>query len=123
MENPVIIRNLGTLAEITAGDGTILREILRPGDKGVGIRYSLAHAKLPPGQNSRQHRLNSTKVYFIMEGEGIMQIDGERRPVAPGDCIYIPSGAVQHIENHGEGDLVFLCVVDPAWRKEDEQIL
>ena len=123
MEMLVIIRKLQTLAEITAGDGTILREILRPDDEGVSSRYSLAHAKLPRGQKSQQHRLNSTEVYFIMEGEGVMQIDGERQPVAPGDCVYIPPGAVQHIENHDDVELVFLCVVDPAWRKEDEEIL
>ncbi|MEO6457185.1 MAG: cupin domain-containing protein [Chloroflexia bacterium] len=119
----MLIRNLESRAEFKAGDGTILREILRPEEANVAIRYSLAHARLPAMQASQQHRLSSTEVYYILEGAGIMQIDGERQEVGPGDCIYIPPSAVQHIENMGSSDLVFLCVVDPAWRKEDEEVL
>lgn len=52
-----------------------------------------------------------------------MEIDGERRQVEAGDCIYIPPSAVQHIENKGDGDLAFLCVVDPAWDAADEEVL
>ena len=116
------IRKLQECAEFIAGDGTMLREILRPELPAMSIRYSLAHARLPSGHASQQHRLSSTEVYFILEGSGMMQIDGERKDVSPGDCIFIPPFAVQHIENHGTADLVFLCIVDPAWRKEDEEV-
>ena len=119
----MIIRRLQECPEIVAGDSTMLREILRPEPGVVDIRYSLAHARLAAGDASQPHRLSSTEVYFILEGSGIMQIDGERRQVGPGDCVYIPPLATQHIENRGEGDLVFICIVDPAWRKEDEEIL
>ena len=119
----MLIRKLEDRAEFIAGDGTILREILRPDEPSETIRYSLAHARLPSTQASQQHRLSSTEVYYILEGTGIMQIDGERQVVGPGDCIYIPPSAVQHIENNGSADLVFLCIVDPAWRKEDEEVL
>ena len=27
---------------------------------------------------------------------------------------------IQCIENIGTGDLIFYCIVDPAWREEDE---
>jgi mannose-6-phosphate isomerase-like protein (cupin superfamily) len=36
--------------------------------------------------------------------------------------VYIPPGAEQHIRNTGAGDLKFLCIVDPAWRAEDEEV-
>jgi len=119
----MLIRKLESCAEFIAGDATILREILKPEETHTAIRYSLAHARLPAMQASQQHRLSSTEVYYILEGIGIMQIDGERQEVGPGDCIYIPPSAVQHIENQASGDLVFLCIVDPVWRKEDEEIL
>ncbi len=119
----MLIRKLQDCPEFIAGDNTVLREILRPAEPAVPIRYSLAHARLAPGQVSQQHRLGSTEVYFILEGSGVMQIDGERQEVAPGDCVYIPPSAIQHIESKGNSDLVFLCIVDPAWRKEDEEVL
>jgi mannose-6-phosphate isomerase-like protein (cupin superfamily) len=43
--------------------------------------------------------------------------------VAAGQAVYIPPLAVQSIENTGDGDLKFLCLVDPAWRPEEEEIL
>jgi mannose-6-phosphate isomerase-like protein (cupin superfamily) len=52
-----------------------------------------------------------------------MHINEKTFAVAPDSAIYIPPGAKQYIENTGNSDLIFLCIVDPAWRKEDEQIL
>jgi mannose-6-phosphate isomerase-like protein (cupin superfamily) len=43
--------------------------------------------------------------------------------VGPGDTVYIPPGAGQQITNTGRSDLVFLAIVDPAWRAEDEELL
>ena len=83
--------------------------------------YSLAHARLGPGEASRPHRLKtSSEVYFILEGRGRMEIDGESAKVGPGMAIYIPPGSTQHIENRGDGPLAFLCIVHPSWKKEDE---
>ena len=53
----------------------------------------------------------------------LLHPDGEEAGVLPGQAVYIPPGAVQYITNTGGDDLVFLCIVDPAWRAEDEEIL
>jgi mannose-6-phosphate isomerase-like protein (cupin superfamily) len=118
------IRKLSHCPEIIAGDGTRLRELLHPGrDYPFSGRYSLAHAIVPVGGKSVPHRLNTDEVYYILEGDGVMHIDAETAPVSPGDAIDIPPGAVQWIENRGSQELIFLCIVDPAWRREDEEIL
>jgi len=39
------------------------------------------------------------------------------------DAVYIPPDAKQYIQNTGESDLIFLCIVDPAWQAEDEEVL
>ena len=119
----MVIRGLRDSPEFVAGDGTALREILHPAKADLAIRYSLAHAVLKPGGVSLRHRLSSSEVYCVLEGEGTMHIDGEARPVRTGDTVYISPGAVQHIENAGAGDLKFLCIVDPAWRQEGEEVL
>jgi len=110
--------------EIVAGDATVLRELLSPvASEDLALRYSLAHARLAPGMTSLLHRLNSSEVYYITEGAGLMRIDGEQAEVGPGDTVYIPPGAGQQITSTGEGDLVFLAIVDPAWRAQDEELL
>lgn len=109
--------------EFIAGDATRLRELINPlNDKGFVGRYSLAHAIVEPGKKSMPHKMLTNEAYYILEGSGIMHIGDEEASVGVGDFIDIPPGAPQWIENTGTNNLVFLCIVDPAWRKEDEVV-
>jgi mannose-6-phosphate isomerase-like protein (cupin superfamily) len=119
----MFIRDLKECKEFTAGDGTALRELLHPDKAALSLRYSLAHAVLASGRTSRPHRLKTSEVYYILEGEGLMHINGEEKKVFPGQAIYIPPQATQFITSTGKTDLVFICIVDPAWRLEDEEVL
>lgn len=117
----ILIRRLSDCTEITASDGTRLRELLHPErDYPFGGRYSLAHAVLEPGGQSRPHRLKSSEVYYILSGEGEMHINNSTAKVTSGDAFEIPTGATQWIKNSGTARLEFLCIVDPAWQAEDD---
>ena len=118
----MIIVGLEECEEFVAGDATLLRELLHPHRTPLEIRYSLAHTRVQPGSASLPHRLETTEVYFILEGTGEMHIDEEASPVSPGQTVYIPPRATQYIRNTGDTDLKFLCIVDPAWQAEDEEI-
>jgi len=52
-----------------------------------------------------------------------MHIGAGAKCVSPGDAVYIPPMARQYIKNTGKSDLKFICIVDPAWRKQDEEII
>ena len=52
-----------------------------------------------------------------------MQVDNESFRIEKNDSVYIPPMSEQSIENTGTTELRFLCVVDPAWKAEDEIIL
>ena len=116
----MLVTSLLNCPEFTAGDDTILRELLHPDKQPVDLRYSLAHARLAPGAVSTPHSLRTSEVYYILTGAGRMHIDDEASDVAPGDMVYIPPGTRQYIEATGAEELKFLCIVDPAWRVEDE---
>jgi len=108
---------------IVAGDNTALREILNPlRESGLAFRYSLAEARVKPGRETLSHRLKTSEVYYILEGRAEMRIDGERKKVSAGKAVYIPPGSAQSIKNIGRTTLVFLCLVDPAWQAEDEDL-
>lgn len=115
-------KKLKDCKKIVSGDKAALRELLRPGRSGIEVRYSLAHAVVARGRTTIKHKLKTSEVYFMLEGKALMYIDDEKKRVRPGDVIYIPPRAVQHIENTGKTALKFLCIVDPAWRAEDEEI-
>jgi len=119
----MFIRELHDCEEFIAGDNCVLREILHPDKENLALRYSLAYAVVKPGDTTWAHRLKTSEVYYIIEGEGIMHINGEDAPVRPGSTVYIPPQAIQSITNSGKCDLKFICIVDPAWRREDEEIV
>jgi mannose-6-phosphate isomerase-like protein (cupin superfamily) len=119
----MFIKDLKDCSEFFAGDNTILRELLHPDKADLNIRYSLAHAILKPGKTSQPHKLKTSEVYYILEGEGIMHINDGTAKVYPGQAVYIPPGSRQFIHNCGNSDLKFLCIVDPAWQEEDEEVL
>ena len=119
----MLTKNIAHLTPILVADYSRLREILHPEKDPVDIRYSLAHAVVRGGEASLRHRLASVEVYHFLAGAGVMHVADEATTVGPGHTVVIPAGAAQWLENTGDHDLEFLCIVDPAWREEDEEIL
>ncbi len=122
----MFVRNMNECKVITALDGTILRELVNPLTDGteLKIRYSIAHALLRAGDSSLPHRLTkASEVYFILEGSGRMHINQESHDISSGSLIYVPPNARQYLVNTGNQDLTFLCIVDPYWRPEDEELV
>lgn len=54
------------------------------------------------------------QVYHVLDGEGLMEIDGERRVVRRHDVIFIPPGVEHALYNTGLVDLVFLVITTPV---------
>lgn len=101
----------------TTKDGSTIRSLLDCSNAPVA-NQSLAEACLPDGASTERHyhRL-SEEFYYILEGGGRMEIDGEERDVAPGDAILIPAGAWHQIR--AKGLLRFLCCCAPPYSHED----
>jgi mannose-6-phosphate isomerase-like protein (cupin superfamily) len=114
----VFVRSLEEAEAFTTADGSTIRELL--GLPTAPIRnQSLAEATLEPGQATERHYHGETEeIYYVVEGEGEMELDGERRVVGVGDAVLIPPGAWHRIEA-GAGRLRFLCCCAPAYRHED----
>lgn len=119
----MLVKDVTRCAQITANDATRLREIFHPARDAVDLGYSLAYATLGPGERSLPHRLDSSEVYYVLYGAGIMHQNESARTVHSGHAIHIPPKTVQWIENTENMDLAFLCIVDPPWRHDDEEIL
>ncbi|HJR77094.1 MAG TPA: cupin domain-containing protein, partial [Nitrospiraceae bacterium] len=50
-------------------------------------------------------------------------VGGQSVKVSRGDVLYVPPGADQSLMNTGSEAIEFLCLVDPAWKVGDEEIL
>lgn len=111
------------LNEFVAGDGAILREHYNPNTMNIDLNHSLAYAKVLPNRKTKPHSLKTTEIYVIQSGKGIMHIDENAFDVQTSDAVVIPPNAVQYIENNSEQELTFFCIVEPAWKLEDEIII
>jgi mannose-6-phosphate isomerase-like protein (cupin superfamily) len=114
----VIVRALDQAEPFTTADGSTIRELL--GLPTAPVRnQSLAEATLEPGQATERHyHAESEEIYFVVEGSGEMELDGERRVVGVGDAVLIPPGARHQIRAHADR-LRFLCCCAPAYRHDD----
>jgi mannose-6-phosphate isomerase-like protein (cupin superfamily) len=119
----MIVTRLEDCPEFIAGDRTRLRELLHPGKSKAEVGYSLAHGYLDPGNRSSRHRLRSSEVYYFLAGEGTFTVGERSVKVSRGAMVYVPPGAEQSLLNTGSQAIEFLCLVDPAWTMEDEEIL
>lgn len=119
----MLVKRLEGCMSFYAGDGTLLREVIHPKNDPIRLRYSVAHARVSPGNSSIQHRLNSSQVYYILKGKGRMTIGKESGQVEEGCAVYIPSMAAHKVVNTGKEDLEFLRIVDPAWSRDNEEIV
>jgi len=107
------VRALEQQPPFTTKDGSTIRSILDAANAPVA-NQSLAEARLPAGGATERHwHRRSEEFYFILEGRGEMEIDGETREVGVGDAILIPPGAWHRIR--AEEPLRFLCCCAPPY--------
>ena len=116
-------KKIQDIDSIDGGEETTIRQIFHPHNTLNGIRYSISHSELKPSKKSKLHKLKSSEIYYILQGEGNMLVEDESIKVSQDQVIYIPPHSKQMIENTGNIDLKFLCIVDPAWKQDDEIIL
>jgi len=53
------------------------------------------------------------QVYHVLDGEGMMEMDGKHQVVRKHDVIYIPPGVEHAIYNTGLSDLIFIVATTP----------
>jgi mannose-6-phosphate isomerase-like protein (cupin superfamily) len=111
------INRLSDQLPFTTKDGSTIRSILDRTNAAVA-NQSLAEATVPVGKPTQRHfhRL-SEEFYFILEGSGTMEINGETREVGAGDAILIPPNAWHQIT--ATKTLRFLCCCAPPYSHED----
>ena len=117
------LRRNSEIDSIQGDEGTKIKQYFHPHNTLNGINYSIAQFTLGPGKKSKLHKISSSEIYYILEGSGNIKIDEETHQLEKDDSAYVPPNSKQFIENTGSIDLKFLCIVEPAWKAEDEILL
>jgi mannose-6-phosphate isomerase-like protein (cupin superfamily) len=108
----VDVTSLAAVEPFTTKDGSLIRELQHT------QAQSLAEAKLEPGQVTERHyHRASEEIYFLLDGTGVLELDGQLRDVQPGDAVLIPPGTWHQIR--ALEPLRFLCCCSPAYSHSD----
>ena len=115
----IVVRPLDAAEAFVTKDGSTIRELLGRGPGGT-VNVSLAEATLEPGRATERHyHAASEEIYFVLDGVGEMELDGDRSAVRVNDAVPIPAGSRHQIANTGRTPLRFLCACSPPYRHED----
>lgn len=113
------VNQIAEQTPFTTADGSTIRSILDLTNAPVE-NQSLAEATLSPGGYTERHYHKvSEEIYFILSGNGTMEIEEELRKIGPGDAVLIPKGEWHQITADGAQDLRFLCCCSPPYSHED----
>jgi len=113
------VNQLADQPPFTTADGSTIRSILDRTNAPVA-NQSLAEASVPVGGATERHYHKlAEEFYFMQEGHGTMEIDGDTRKVGPGDAVLIPPGAWHQITADAGENLRFLCCCAPPYAHDD----
>ena len=94
--------------------GALSKPLVMPDTAGSHhIDYRISMYQPKAYVETHSHKVQE-QVYHVIEGEGLMHIDGEDHVVRKHDFIFLPPGVPHAISNTGLVDLVFLVVTSPV---------
>ena len=94
--------------------GALSKALVGPGNTDITlIDYRISSYQPMARVAAHTHKVQE-QIYHVLEGEGLMEINGEKTLVRRHDVIHIPPGIEHAISNSGLVDLVFLVVTAPA---------
>jgi mannose-6-phosphate isomerase-like protein (cupin superfamily) len=96
------------------GAATAGREFVLGATPHVGCRSATQFIGLVPPGRAPDHFHRYDEVIYLLEGEGVLEIDGEQAPLRAGSCVHLPRTLVHCLANTGDGELRLLGVFTPA---------
>jgi mannose-6-phosphate isomerase-like protein (cupin superfamily) len=125
LDKYITCRNLEDCKSTEKPGNIHISELLNPEsrDKNLNMNCSIAHSILEPGGSIAPHLMKNPEVYYILEGEGLLYIDGLPVELKKDQIVSIPANSIQTTYNTGNTALEFLVIDEPAWAEKNMQIL
>ncbi len=89
-----------------------------PGQRVELSRHELAAGGRTGGEGDPpMHEPGSREIALVEDGPVVLEIDGERHELGPGDCVTFDADLPHHFENPGPGGAAILAVVSAGLRR------
>jgi quercetin dioxygenase-like cupin family protein len=101
------------LADQESAAATTEREFRIVADPGTGLRSATHFVGYIPTLRAPEHFHTYDEVIYVLDGEGVMHVDGADPPLAAGSSIQLPARTVHCLENTGAGVMRIVAVFRP----------
>jgi len=106
--------------------GRLTRVLAGPGAPFEPEHFVVGYVTIYPGGSVPGHTHSQEEIYFIVRGNGVIEIDGEETPVAADSYAAILPGQKHSLRNAGNKDLIMLFCYAPKgivehWKQELNQ--
>ena len=91
-----------------AAKSPIRWKLLITSERGPSSGLVTGIAEIPPGTSLLLHHHEPEETYYVISGNGLMQIDDYEEEIGPGSAIYIPPNAKHTVSCVGTEPLVFI---------------
>jgi transcriptional regulator with XRE-family HTH domain len=89
-----------------------------PGQRAELSRHTLTTGARTGGAGDPPiHEPGSREIALVEAGRVVLDIDGDRHELGPGDCVTFDADLPHHFENPGPGDAALLAVVSAGLRR------
>lgn len=114
------IVNWKELDRIEDGCGGVIYKILDIDNSGLK-NIEIAMCIFEPGEIANLHyHEKMEEIYFVLEGEGEIELNGEWHRIKAEDSIAIPVGIKHRMRNKSEDNILkFLSFNSPEWQQFD----
>lgn len=88
------------------GEGSIVfREVFVSSDFESDLQFLHETSLLPNSTIGYHLHQGNEEIYYFIEGEGVMTVDGVKKKVGPGDAVITHSGSSHGLENTGKSNI------------------
>ena len=97
----------GEDANLATGTG-IRWKLLVAGERTESEGLVTGIAEIAPGAALMRHHHEPAETYYVVSGQGEMEIEGRTRALGPGSAVYIPPDARHTVRCTGAEPLIFV---------------
>jgi mannose-6-phosphate isomerase-like protein (cupin superfamily) len=114
LREPWLIADLAAIPGVPCPCGSSRRAFIRPDNRVCSIH------RVTISKDARAHyHKRLTETYYVLEGEGRIELNGELHPIRPGTAVMIRPGT-RHRAVAGDAPLTILVIAAPPFDTADE---
>jgi len=103
--------------------GTLNKRLIGP--ETVGARQlEVLVGRIEPGRGALPHaHPEIEQVCYLLEGQAVAEVGGQRQAMAPGDCCFFPAGAMHTFTVVGDAPARVLVIYSPPYEESPERVV